>query len=130
MPFVTYNIPSNRAVKCSLGSHKALNRAHLGLVQMTMFLLTECILFDVYLTLASWSRQALKNICLSQQNYIEIGILSAICMPLTLIAGIYGMNFNRMPELKATWGYPATLIAMALIVIGQLWFFYKRGWFR
>jgi hypothetical protein len=30
MPCVTYNIPSNRVVKCSLGSHKALNRAHMG----------------------------------------------------------------------------------------------------
>jgi DNA modification methylase len=40
---------------------------------MTVFLLTECIIFDVYLTLASWSRQPLKNIRLSQQNYLEIG---------------------------------------------------------
>jgi magnesium transporter len=55
-------------------------------------------------------------------------ILSAICMPLTLIAGIYGMNFARMPELGASWGYPATLAAMFLIAVGQLWFFYKRGW--
>jgi magnesium transporter len=55
-------------------------------------------------------------------------ILSAICMPLTLIAGIYGMNFARMPELRASWGYPATLAAMFLIAVGQLWFFYKRGW--
>jgi hypothetical protein len=43
--------------------------------EMTVFLLTECITFDVYLTLASWSRQPLKNIRLSQQNYMEIGIL-------------------------------------------------------
>src|SRR5215467_6875960 len=42
---------------------------------MTMFLLTKCIMFDVYLTLASWSGQPLKNICLSQQNYMEIGTL-------------------------------------------------------
>jgi len=42
---------------------------------MTMFLLTECIIFDVYLTLASWYGQPLKNIRLSQQNYMEIGIL-------------------------------------------------------
>ena len=56
-------------------------------------------------------------------------ILSTICMPLTLIAGIYGMNFSRMPELKASWGYPVTLLGMAAIALGQLWFFHKRGWF-
>ncbi len=56
-------------------------------------------------------------------------ILSAICMPLTLIAGIYGMNFSRMPELQVSWGYHATLIAMAGIAAGQMWYFYKRGWF-
>ena len=56
-------------------------------------------------------------------------IVTAICMPLTLIAGIYGMNFSRMPELQVSWGYPATLLVMAGIVIGQVLFFYKRGWF-
>jgi magnesium transporter len=56
-------------------------------------------------------------------------ILSSICMPLTLIAGIYGMNFAQMPELRSSWGYPVTLALMFGIAIGQLWFFYKRGWF-
>jgi magnesium transporter len=56
-------------------------------------------------------------------------ILSSICMPLTLIAGIYGINFSQMPELQITWGYPATLTMMILIAVGQLWFSYRRGWF-
>ena len=56
-------------------------------------------------------------------------ILSSICMPLTLIAGIYGMNFAQMPELRSFWGYPVTLALMFTIAVGQLWFFYKRGWF-
>ena len=55
-------------------------------------------------------------------------ILSSICMPLTLIAGIYGMNFASMPELRSSWGYPITLGTMAAIAIGQLVFFYGRGW--
>jgi magnesium transporter len=55
-------------------------------------------------------------------------ILSSIFLPLTLIAGIYGMNFASMPELQSTWGYPATLGTMLAIAIGQLLFFYKRGW--
>ncbi len=57
-------------------------------------------------------------------------ILSSICMPLTLIAGIYGMNFSRMPELNTEWGYPLVLLIMLLITVGQIWFYHKRGWFR
>ena len=57
-------------------------------------------------------------------------ILSSICMPLTLIAGIYGMNFEMMPELDESWGYPVTLSLMGLIAGGQLVFFYRQGWFR
>ena len=53
---------------------------------MTVFLLTKCIIFDVYLTLASWSGQPLKNICLSQQNYMEIGAL--------ILKGIKNMNIT------------------------------------
>lgn len=56
-------------------------------------------------------------------------IFTTIGTPLTLIAGIYGMNFSRMPELQFPWAYPATLATMLLIALGQLWFFYKRGWF-
>jgi magnesium transporter len=55
-------------------------------------------------------------------------ILLTICMPLTLIAGIYGMNFARMSETQWPWGYPVTLTVMFTIAVGQLVFFYKRGW--
>ena len=59
---------------------------------------------------------------------LEIGDGDAtIFVPLTFVAGIYGMNFSRMPE--SSWGYPFTLAAMVLIAAGQLVFFYKRGWF-
>ena len=50
-------------------------------------------------------------------------------MPLTLIAGIYGMNFNYMPELGLTLGYPTVLGIMATIAAVMLWVFYRRGWF-
>lgn len=66
----------------------------------------------------------------SHESRIRIlTVLSSICMLLTLIAGIYGMNFSRMPELQTSWGYPATLGTMVLIAIGQLWLFHKRDWF-
>ncbi|MBW2541636.1 MAG: hypothetical protein JRF15_06040 [Deltaproteobacteria bacterium] len=56
-------------------------------------------------------------------------ILSAVFMPLTLIAGIYGMNFENMPELGARYAYYMVLGFMALVGIGMLAFFYKKGWF-
>jgi magnesium transporter len=57
-------------------------------------------------------------------------ILSAVFMPLTLIAGIYGMNFQLMPELKWAYAYPVVLVAMFMVGIGMVWFFYWRGWFN
>jgi len=55
-------------------------------------------------------------------------ILSAIFMPLTFIAGIYGMNFDLMPELHFHYGYPAVLGGMAAIAGGLYWYFRSRGW--
>jgi magnesium transporter len=56
-------------------------------------------------------------------------ILSAVFLPLMLIAGIYGMNFQNMPELDLRYAYYAVLGFMALVGIGMLVFFYKKGWF-
>ena len=55
-------------------------------------------------------------------------ILSAIFMPLTFIAGIYGMNFDKMPELHLPHAYPAILMIMALIAGGMYLYFEVRGW--
>jgi len=55
-------------------------------------------------------------------------VISAVFLPLTLIAGIYGMNFDKMPELHYAYGYPVAVAGMALLGVGMLWFFYKRGW--
>ena len=55
-------------------------------------------------------------------------VVSAIFIPLTFIAGLYGMNFEYMPELKWHWGYPICLVAMAAIACGLIFFFWRRGW--
>jgi len=61
-------------------------------------------------------------------------ILTAIFVPLTLISGIYGMNFNtqvspwNMPELGWRWGYPFALGLMALVAVILLLFFKRKGW--
>lgn len=79
---------------------------------------------------AELHQQCLSSLQAKTESRLRIlTILSTICMPLTLIAGIYGMNFASMPELQTSWGYPATLTGMLAIAIGQLWYFYKRGWF-
>ena len=56
-------------------------------------------------------------------------IVTAIFMPLTLIAGIYGMNFTSMPVLEWQFGYPAILIIMMVISICLVLAFYLKGWF-
>lgn len=55
-------------------------------------------------------------------------IFAAVFMPLTFLAGIYGMNFRYMPELEWRWGYPLVLIAMGLIAISLLIFMKRRKW--
>jgi len=55
-------------------------------------------------------------------------IMATIFIPLTFIAGVYGMNFQYMPELSWRWGYPAALLAMLAIGVGLLVFFRKKKW--
>lgn len=57
-----------------------------------------------------------------------LAVLSAIILPLSLIAGIYGMNFENMPELKTEFGYFVTLGFMGLLTIVLLIYFWRRGW--
>jgi magnesium transporter len=55
-------------------------------------------------------------------------IIATIFMPLTFLAGVYGMNFRYMPELASPWGYPAVMGIMALIGIGMLAYFRRKRW--
>jgi magnesium transporter len=55
-------------------------------------------------------------------------LFTAILMPLTVITGVYGMNFDEMPEIHSRWGYPGTLALMAVVAGGVVWFFRRRGW--
>ena len=82
-------------------------------------------LTDLYLsTLGHKSNEIMK----------VLTIFAAIFIPLTFIAGIYGMNFDysvspfNMPELHWFWGYPFALGLMFLVAMGMLFFFWRRGW--
>ncbi|HEX5036196.1 MAG TPA: magnesium/cobalt transporter CorA [bacterium] len=55
-------------------------------------------------------------------------IFAAIMLPLTVITGIYGMNFKNMPELEWEWGYPLILGCLAGIAGGLMYFFRKKKW--
>ncbi len=55
-------------------------------------------------------------------------IIATIFIPLTFIAGIYGMNFEDMPELKWHWGYPLALISMFSIGVLMVVYFRKKKW--
>lgn len=63
-----------------------------------------------------------------------LAIIGTVFMPLTFIAGVYGMNFSHessrwnMPELYMKWGYPLVLLLMAVIGLGTLWCFRRFGW--
>ena len=65
-----------------------------------------------------------------KQNRIMtiLTVVTTIFMPLTLIAGWYGMNFRYMPELDSEWGYPIAITVSLLIVVGSLVFFKLKKW--
>jgi len=56
-------------------------------------------------------------------------IFSVIFMPLTFIVGVYGMNFDNMPELRTENGYFVVLGVMAVIIIAMVIYFKKKDWF-
>jgi magnesium transporter len=57
-------------------------------------------------------------------------VISAVFLPLTLIAGIYGMNFVNMPDLDAANAYFIVLGGMVVLAIAMITFFIRKGWFR
>jgi len=68
---------------------------------------------------------------INQNKIIKIFSVASVAMlPPTLIASIYGMNFEFMPELKWEWGYPFSLVLMAASVSIPFYFFRRKGWLR
>ncbi|MFB0557442.1 MAG: magnesium/cobalt transporter CorA [Dehalococcoidia bacterium] len=58
-----------------------------------------------------------------------LSIVATIFLPLALVAGIYGMNFENMPELKVPWAYFAVLGFMAAVILVVIWRFWASNWF-
>ncbi len=76
-------------------------------------------ILDVYLSSISNRINAVMKV---------LTIIATIFMPLTFIAGIYGMNFRYMPELEWHWGYPLILFFMIFIGVSMLVYFRKKKW--
>jgi magnesium transporter len=67
---------------------------------------------------------------LTDRNLRVLTVVSAVFLPLTLISGIYGMNFENMPELDEEHMYFTILGIMATIAVGMFGFFYWKGWLK
>jgi magnesium transporter len=82
-------------------------------------------LLDVYLSSVSNRMNSVMKV---------LTIIATIFMPLSFIAGLYGMNFNpqrspwNMPELNWYWGYPFALTLMLLVLAGMIYFFRRKRW--
>lgn len=83
-------------------------------------------LFDMYMSgLSNRMNEVMK----------VLTIIATIFIPLTFIAGVYGMNFDpevspfNMPELSWYFGYPFSLAVMLICTLGMIWYFRRKGWF-
>ncbi|MBM7704282.1 magnesium/cobalt transporter CorA [Metabacillus iocasae] len=77
-------------------------------------------------------RESYMSINSDRMNSImfTLTVMSAIFLPLTFIAGLYGMNFSYMPELTGKYNYFIVLAIMGIMVVGMIFAFYKMGWFK
>ncbi|SMC24432.1 magnesium transporter [Desulfacinum hydrothermale DSM 13146] len=76
-------------------------------------------LLDVYLSSMSNRMNEVMKV---------LTIIATIFIPITFIAGVYGMNFQYMPELKWPWAYPAVWLIMIVVAVLMLLFFRKKRW--
>jgi magnesium transporter len=76
-------------------------------------------MFDIYLSSISNKMNAIMKV---------LTIIATIFIPLTFIVGVYGMNFDYMPELRWHWGYPLVWLIMIIVVVIMLVYFRKRKW--
>ena len=87
-------------------------------------------LAESYRDLISGSLDAYMSVVGNRMNEVMkvLTIFSAIMLPLTFIAGVYGMNFENMPELATRFGYFVVLGLMFVVAVGMLLLFWLRGW--
>ena len=87
-------------------------------------------LVESYRDLVTSALEAYLSVQSNRMNDImkTLTLIATVMLPITFIAGVYGMNFKLMPELDQPWGYPAALGLMAGVVIVCLFWFRAKGW--
>jgi magnesium transporter len=87
-------------------------------------------LAESYRDLVSSTFEAHLSVQSNKMNAImkTLTLATTVFMPLTFIAGVYGMNFEHMPELKKAWAYPAVIASMGLIAGAIMLFYRRRRW--
>ncbi len=76
-------------------------------------------MLDIYLSSISYRLNEVMKV---------LTIIATIFIPLTFIAGVYGMNFRYMPELEWKWGYPLALLLMLIVAGIMMYYFRKKRW--
>ena len=77
-------------------------------------------MLDIYLSSVSYRLNEVMKI---------LTIIATIFMPLTFLAGVYGMNFKFMPELEWRWGYFSLWGVMLIIALLMIYYFKRKKWF-
>jgi magnesium transporter len=80
---------------------------------------TLAAMLDIYLSSISNRMNEIMKV---------LTIIATIFIPLTFIVGLYGMNFEYMPELKLWWGYPAILLVMLAVSVFMIFYFKRKKW--
>lgn len=85
---------------------------------------------ETYRDVLSGLLDGYQNAVSNRMNEIMkiLTIISTLFIPLSFLAGLYGMNFKNMPELEWPWGYPLLLAVMGLLAAGLLLFFRRKRW--
>lgn len=93
-----------------------------------LFMISE--LTESYRDTISGAMEAYLSVVSNRLNEVikVLTVFATILMPLTLISGIFGMNFDYIPLLKSSYGFFAAMGVMGFIAIGMLWFFKRKEW--
>ena len=79
--------------------------------------------------LDSIQNSLLGLISIKQNEAVKVfTVIATIFLPATLIASIYGMNFDNMPELHWKYGYPLSLFLMVIVTLSLIYWVKKKGW--
>jgi magnesium transporter len=133
----------NHLRKYALPMRDALNKMRVEaahFIQKSSINYYQDVADHIHFLIASFetSREMLKDIMdlhhSNQNNEMNrvmktLTVVSAIFIPLTFLAGVYGMNFRFMPELDWEWGYPAVWIEMGAVALGMIMYMRYRRWF-